>query len=226
MPHYRKLFKSNYIAAHDLEGRDDVHATIREVRMDEVQVPQKDEAEIKPVLYFQGGSKGFILNRTNGDTIAKLHGHDTDDWIGKRVTLFVESGVKAFGKKWDVIRVRDSVPPDQNGTAEDRTEVLQDESDLLTHGDRAATEPQPAPEEVQTQTDALYGSEEDADLDALDQELAQIAELLDSDLITGEEREAHTEELKKFNRIESAQKYRKALRQTLEQRRLQAEPVA
>jgi len=222
MPHYRKLFKSNYIAAHDLEGRDDVHATIREVRMDEVQVPQKDEAEIKPVLYFQGGSKGFILNRTNGDTIAKLHGPDTDDWIGKRITLYVQGNVKAFGKSWDVIRVRDCAPPDQNGTAEDRTEVLQDEGDILTQGDRATTEPHAPPKDVQTQTDALYGAE---DIDALDQELAQMAELLDSDLITEDERLTHTDEMKKLNQLEPAKKCHKALRQTLEQRRLQAEPV-
>ena len=160
MAHYRKLFKSDYIAAHDLEGKGDVHVTISELRLDEVPIPNKktDEKEEKPALYFKGGSKGLILNRTNGDTIAALHGTDSDDWIGKRITLYIQSGVKAFGKTWDVVRVRNQIPPDHNGSAQDRTEVIQDEADLLTHGADRAVESEP--EAVPAEMDALYGPPE------------------------------------------------------------------
>ena len=61
MPHYKKLFPSNYIRACDLEGRGDVTVTIRQLHLDEVHNSETNEKETKPVLYFTKGTKGLIL---------------------------------------------------------------------------------------------------------------------------------------------------------------------
>ena len=136
MPHYKKLFPSNYIRACDLEGRGDVTVTIRELHLDEVHNPETNEKETKPVLYFTKGTKGLILNVTNAETIAQLYGDDTDGWTGQRIALFLQRGVKAFGKVWDAVRIRDQIPADPNG---DSTALLTDDGDRLTHGtDREA----------------------------------------------------------------------------------------
>ena len=84
MPHYKKLFPSNYIRVCDLEGRGDVTVTIRQLQLDEVHNPDTNEKETKPVLYFTKGTKGLILNVTNAETIAQLYGDDT---VAKRIDV-------------------------------------------------------------------------------------------------------------------------------------------
>ena len=156
MPHYKKLFPSNYIRACDLEGRGDVTVTIRELHLDSVHNPDTNEKETKPVLYFTKGTKGLILNVTNAETIAQLYGDNTDGWAGQRIALFLQRGVKAFGKVWDAVRIRDQVPADPNG---DSTALLTDEADRLIHGtDREAGDQVGA---VVQDMALLYGTEPD-----------------------------------------------------------------
>lgn len=43
------------------------------------------------IVYPQGGGRGWLLNRTNAEVLAVLFGsRNTDDWIGKRVTLHAQ----------------------------------------------------------------------------------------------------------------------------------------
>ena len=41
----------------------------------------------KPVIWFLGARKGIILHATLARQIAAIHGDDTDQWHGKRVTI-------------------------------------------------------------------------------------------------------------------------------------------
>ena len=159
MPHYKKLFPSNYIRACDLEGRGDVTVTIRQLHLDEVHNSETNEKETKSVLYFTKGTKGLILNVTNAETIAQLYGDDTDGWTGQRIALFLQPGVKAFGKVWNAVRIRTRIPADPNGSQPDSISVLMDEADRLTHGtDREVGDP--AGDAVQDMA-LLYGTEPD-----------------------------------------------------------------
>jgi len=112
---YQKFFPSKYLNSADLDGQGDVPVTIRELREEEVQNPEGG-TEQKPVLRFEGAEKGLILNRTNADTVAELHGPNVEGWTGKRIVLFIEKDVHAFGKRWDVIRIRNRLPADGNGS--------------------------------------------------------------------------------------------------------------
>lgn len=115
----RLLFPSRYLCAADLHDKD-VHLTIAELKVEDLQVKGGD-SERKPVLYFeetrakaekQGNpkkEKRLVLNKTNALQIAALHGTETDEWVGKRITLYATM-CQAFGDTVDCIRVKDTVP--------------------------------------------------------------------------------------------------------------------
>src|SRR5689334_19103229 len=77
------LFPSKFVAASDLMGQD-VNVVICRVQ----QEPVGADEEIRPTIYLEGYQKGMVLNRTNAKRIAGLYGQDTDNWIGRPVTLY------------------------------------------------------------------------------------------------------------------------------------------
>jgi glutaredoxin len=80
-----EAFPSKYIKTEDLEGRE-ITATIERV---EIEVIKNDEGESnKPVVYFKNKSRGMVLNLTNFNSIADLCGQDSDEWSGKKISLY------------------------------------------------------------------------------------------------------------------------------------------
>ena len=120
--HYELLYPSKYLKASDLRGKD-VTLTIcpeRGVRIDKV-ARKGGAKERKAVMFFvecaakakkdEADEKALILNITNARTIAEIYGNDTDDWKGKRITLYptkVETNFQE--KRVDCIRIRDEIP--------------------------------------------------------------------------------------------------------------------
>jgi hypothetical protein len=51
----------------------------------------------------------MVLNKTNADTISRLHTPETDNWIGKRIALFATE-VDFAGKQTLALRVRMKAP--------------------------------------------------------------------------------------------------------------------
>src|SRR5688500_9223445 len=95
-------FPSKYLKAAELEA--DTVFTIDRIEMENV-APQGKPDEIKPVVYFQEDERGVVLNKTNSETISSLYGPETDDWVGKQITLFATE-VDFQGKQVLAIRVR------------------------------------------------------------------------------------------------------------------------
>lgn len=112
MPRVGEMFPSRWLKASDFEDGD-ATLTIREVGQE--RIGQGKDASDKFVLYFEDEDRGLVLNKTNVGTIAKLHGDDTDDWIGKDVTLFATE-VQFQSEMVEAIRVR-SKPPRRPGSA-------------------------------------------------------------------------------------------------------------
>lgn len=115
MPHWRSYTDREYIYAYDLGGQDRT-LTIERV-LGAVVTGDKGKKSKKPILFFKETKidpetqkkKGLVLNATNGKCIAALYGNETDNWVGKRVTLYpttTESG----GETVDCIRIRRQVP--------------------------------------------------------------------------------------------------------------------
>lgn len=117
MAHFKTLFPSLYLGAHDLQGKE-VALTIRRVVVEELKT--SGGSERKPTVYFQETQakaaqnkteeKRLVLNKTNAKSIAKMYGPEVNDWVGKRITVF-SARVAAFGEEVDAIRVRPVPPP-------------------------------------------------------------------------------------------------------------------
>jgi hypothetical protein len=101
-----QLFPSKFVKAADLNGKT-ITLTIAKLVVEEL--GHGNEKERKPVLYFQKATKGLVLNRTNAMTIASLYGDESDDWPGKRISIY-PTRVRAFGSMQDTIRVREEIP--------------------------------------------------------------------------------------------------------------------
>lgn len=110
MPRLNDMYPSRYLKAADFEDGDRV-LTIKGV--DSERIGQGADAETKWILYFEEEDKGLVLNKTNSGTIAKLYGDDTDDWEGKKVTLFATE-VQFKQEMVEAIRIR-SKPPKAKG---------------------------------------------------------------------------------------------------------------
>ncbi len=97
-----EAYPSKYLKAVDLDGQDrtvSIRACVQE------ELGQGSEMEVKPVLYFDGGQKGLVLNKTNAQAIAEDYGDDTEAWTGREIVLFIQK-VTFQGKLTPAIRVR------------------------------------------------------------------------------------------------------------------------
>ena len=100
---YEFMFPSEFVKAADLAGKD-VTVTIKSVTMDELTM-RGGRKENKGVIRFEKAEKKLVLNRTNADTIAAIYGKDTDDWIGKKITMYPTT--TTFGRDTvECIRIR------------------------------------------------------------------------------------------------------------------------
>jgi hypothetical protein len=108
-----ETFPSKYVKSSDLNGKD-VTLTIDRVTVEDLGEGAKKET--KPILYFRGTEKGMVCNKTNANTICRLYGPETDNWIGKRI-LVGTSWVDFAGDQVLALRVRPVVPPPRQGNA-------------------------------------------------------------------------------------------------------------
>ena len=95
-------FPSNYLKAVDLGGQPRI-VNVRTCVMEEL--GQGKDKEKKPVLYFEKGPKGLVLNVTNANTITKVYGDDTANWAGKPIEIY-PTQTEFRGDMVDAIRVR------------------------------------------------------------------------------------------------------------------------
>ena len=99
-------FPSKYLKAADI-GDSDMALTIRSVEIETI--GQGEDADSKPILYFNETEKGLVLNKTNSTTIKGLYSAETDNWIGKAIALF-STEVDYAGKQTLALRVRMKAP--------------------------------------------------------------------------------------------------------------------
>jgi hypothetical protein len=126
------IFPSRFLKAHDLAGKP-YTLTIKAVTLEDL--GHGAEKESKLAISFEKATKMMLLNRTNAMIIASLYGPETDQWLGKAVTVYA-ARVKAFGAWHDALRIKEQIPA-RNVGAEKMTEAMQeqppidDENDLL-----------------------------------------------------------------------------------------------
>lgn len=106
MPFKHEVFKSSYLKKAHLP-RDTV-ARITGFREEEVRT--ETGPEMKWVLAFDGELPPLVLNQTNWDTIEQMHGLNSDDWLGKRITLYVDPSIPFGTERKGGIRIRPEAP--------------------------------------------------------------------------------------------------------------------
>jgi hypothetical protein len=94
-------FPSAYLKASDFEH--DTIVTIKGVTIEDI--GQGHKKEPKAIVHFNEFDKGLVLNVTNKNAIEGLYGGETDDWVGKPITLF-PTEVEFAGEQVMAIRVR------------------------------------------------------------------------------------------------------------------------
>ena len=102
MPNVDDLGTSNYISKSDV-GKG-LLLTIKNYEKKNVGIGKQD---VQFVFYFDEHVKGLILKPTNGKLIANIVGSaDFDDWIGKKIVLFIDPTIEFGGEVKGGIRVR------------------------------------------------------------------------------------------------------------------------
>ncbi len=105
------LFPSKYLKAADLGGKPTV-VEITGVTMEDLK-DMAGKTQRKGVLAFKDRTKTLVLNRTNYDAVADLHGEETNGWPGKSIELF-PAKTNMGGKTMDCIRVRGTTAQTMN----------------------------------------------------------------------------------------------------------------
>jgi hypothetical protein len=98
------LFPSKYLRASDLQGHT-VRVKITSVEKVSMRDPRTRQENFKAVVHFEGKQKGLVLNKTNASTLADSLGDETDEWIGREITLY-PAQVSVGGTPKDCIKVR------------------------------------------------------------------------------------------------------------------------
>lgn len=107
-------FLGTYITAAELVGKEPT-LTIERVTLEKVESLKATDDDgggkmrDRIVVYFKEarGGRGWLLNRTNAECLKELWGRETNDWIGKRVTLYTAQ-VRVGPKMEPGIRVKGS----------------------------------------------------------------------------------------------------------------------
>lgn len=101
-----EMFPTNLLKSQDVtDAGGEMPLEIKNVEMREFDGDDGSK-ETKPVLFFTNG-KQMVLNKTNGTTLAKMFGDDTDGWVHKEITLIVAE-VPFGGKTVPAIRIHDA----------------------------------------------------------------------------------------------------------------------
>lgn len=101
------LNPSRFIKSQSFAGREPTFR-IKEVRVEELEGTD-GKKKLKGIVAFNEVPKEWVLNRTNVECLKALWGRETDDWIGKRVTLFAAPyHDNTTGEDTTCVRVRGS----------------------------------------------------------------------------------------------------------------------
>jgi DNA-directed RNA polymerase subunit RPC12/RpoP len=125
LTHWKKLTNPDYLGAYALQPGEDLIATIKEVTQADV-IGNGGKKELKTVVMFVENIKPMVLNRTNSKTITKLFKTPyIEQWKGKKIQIYIEHNIQAFGEVVDGIRVRPFLPKEEKHFCSDcKKEIL------------------------------------------------------------------------------------------------------
>lgn len=139
------LNPSNYFGAGDLLALGTTFE-IASVRLEDVEEEGKKgepaKTKKKGSILLKGADKWWLCNVTNTKCLVAMFGDETDQWIGKRVTLH-EERVLSFGEWVPGVRVTGS--PDITAPVSVRMKLRKKKEQVLTMQPTGAKSPKPTP---------------------------------------------------------------------------------
>lgn len=93
MPKVSDMIVSKFLRKEDFD--EDRVMTIRGVKLEDM---PGDDGQQKWVLYFREEAKGMALNVTTIRVLEKAFGDDSDQWVGKKVKVYVDPNVSFGGR--------------------------------------------------------------------------------------------------------------------------------
>lgn len=98
----RDMIQSKFLRKEDFD--EDQICTIKGCKLEDV--GRDDAPEQRWTLYFREHIKGMVLNVTTIRVLEQSYGGDSDMWIGKPVTVYVDPNVSFGGKVVGGLRLR------------------------------------------------------------------------------------------------------------------------
>lgn len=119
-----QLSESKYLKKEDVQPA----ITVTISGLENVNLARDNEPpEMKWIVRFSEAVKPMVLNSTNAQLIAHVTGsEETDDWTGKKITLYNDPSVSFGGKLTGGIRVNTQVQQAQPVPAEDASLPTED----------------------------------------------------------------------------------------------------
>lgn len=115
-----EMIVSKFLRKEDFD--EDQICSIKDVHLEDM---QGDKDEQRWVLYFRERDKGMVLNVTTIRVLEQAFGNESDDWIGKKVKVYVDPNVSFQGKVVGGLRL---MPP-KKGKVEPKATATNDEFD-------------------------------------------------------------------------------------------------
>ena len=81
-------FISSYLSGEAFEVGEEVEVTIRAVKNEEVKEMNTGEKKTRLVVYFKEYEQGLIIRATNGKKLISMLGDETEQWVGKKLTMY------------------------------------------------------------------------------------------------------------------------------------------
>ena len=101
MPKVSEMIVSKFLKKDDID--DEVIVTLKGVKLEDM---PGDSNEQRWVLSFRELPKGLVLNTTTIRVLEKSFGGNSDDWVGKKVALYVDENVQFKGQIVGGLRLR------------------------------------------------------------------------------------------------------------------------
>lgn len=105
---FRKHLNKTYLGSWDIPEHEDLIVTIDHC---EEQIIKTERGESTEVVAIFKDAKPMILNKTNQNAIATaLKSKKFEEWENRKIALYVNPNVAAFGKTVEAVRVREFAP--------------------------------------------------------------------------------------------------------------------
>ena len=101
MPKVSEMIQSKFLRKEDID--DELIVTCKTVTLEDMPGDNNDQ---RWVLYFREIPKGLVLNATTIRVLDKSFGKHSDDWVGKKATLYVDETVQFKGQVVGGLRLR------------------------------------------------------------------------------------------------------------------------